>query len=81
MIKIKNTGNVELEIYAKYKEHNSAENKIIGSINVLGKKINGKWTQIKTLKIGETGSVNIDIYLPEESEDGKFKTILSFKGE
>ncbi len=81
MIKIKNTGNIELKIYSRFKEQNSGKNKIKGSINVLGKKMSEEWTQIKTLRTGETSEVNIDIYLPEEFEDGNFKTILSFKGE
>lgn len=80
-IKVSNTGNIELTVYAKSQEFSSGNKKLDEKIAVLGKILNKQWQEITKLMPGQDSEIEISVSIEENVEKGDYKTILSFKGE
>ncbi len=80
-IKITNTGNTEITIYAKSQKFTSIKQDLEGHIAILGKIIDEQWKEITQLGAGANSEIEIILSAKEEAIKGEYKAVLSFKAE
>lgn len=80
-VKLKNTGNTELKVYAKCQKLSSQYVELKGKMLVFKQELSEEWQELTVLQCGEEKEVDVSISVLDDAEKGEYKAILSFKGE